>query len=354
MPALSPSQSHIFRTSYGTTWLAIQRMLITETLYRLISLLADGRFHTGPELGRHLGITRAAVWKALHQLPQMGLVLHAVSGRGYRLAEPVELLSVSNITQLLAAGKGSAPLRVQLFPVIDSTSDYLKEAADRGAASGSVCLSEYQTHGRGRRGRQWHSPFGSNIYLSVLWRFNAGMIRLGALSLAVAVALIRGFNEIGCEELGIKWPNDIVGEMGKLAGILVDVAGESGGPCHAVIGIGINYSMQRGEIDAIDQPWMQLRDFGVTLGRNAVVAVILRHLSEVLSVYEQQGFDPLRAEWAARDVLCDQEVNVVMPNSSCNGIARGIDPSGMLLVEHQGDMRRYAAGEVSLRRTQKK
>lgn len=322
---------------------------MSETLYALIEILADGRFHSGEALGKRLGISRSAVWKSLRQLPELGLELHPVSGRGYRLVEPIELLDKQSIVAQLDSTFSNAFSGLQLFSVIDSTSKYLKQLAEGGAPSGTVCLAEYQSDGRGRRGRHWHSPYGSNLYLSILWRFNDGMSRLGGLSLAVAVAIMRCLVALGGKNIGIKWPNDIVTREGKFAGILLDVAGESSGPCYAVIGIGLNYAMSVKVGRLIDQPWTQLRDIGVVVGRNELVARLLENLFEVIAVYEQHGFEPFRQEWQQWDMLCDQAVTVHMPNQSREGIARGIDALGMLQVEHQGKIHHYASGEVSLR-----
>ncbi len=323
---------------------------MAETLYALIAMLADGYFHSGEVLGKRLGISRAAVWKSLQQLPALGLELQAVNGRGYRLASPIELLDEKVITTLLNAEVAKSINDFHLFPAIDSTSKHLKQLAESGAPSATVCLAEYQSEGRGRRGRRWHSPYGSNIYLSLLWRFGDGMARLSGLSLAVAVALMRCFEQQGATGLGIKWPNDIVTEQGKLAGILLDVAGESSGPCHAVIGVGVNYSMSASVGAPIDQAWTQLQACGVSIGRNALVASLLTHLIGVISLYERQGFEPFRNEWQQWDILRDNAVALVMANDTYEGIARGIDESGMLLVEQQGQIHPYAAGDVTLRK----
>lgn len=323
---------------------------MSDTLFSLVSLLADGRFHSGEALGEQLGIGRSAVWKSLKQLSELGLELHAVNGRGYRLEAPIELLNEKAITSLLDANTRHALSALQLFNTIESTSKYLKQQAELGAAAGTVCLAEYQSAGRGRRGRHWHSPYGSNLYFSVLWRFNDGMTGLGGLSLAIAVAMMRSFNELGAKGAGIKWPNDIVTEQGKMAGILLDVAGESSGPCHAVMGIGVNYAMSSTIGSTIEQAWINLCDCGVSAGRNEVIACLLRHIFNVVMLYEQKGFEPFREEWLAHDVLRDRAVTVHMADKTCSGIARGIDQSGLLLVEQQGSIRHYAAGEVSLRK----
>jgi BirA family biotin operon repressor/biotin-[acetyl-CoA-carboxylase] ligase len=321
---------------------------MSETLYALIEMLANGRFHSGEALAKRLGIGRAAVWKSLQQVEALGLELHAVNGRGYRLASSIELLDELCIVEQLDGHSRNLLSTLRIFRSIDSTSKYLKQAAESGAPSGTVCLAEHQSAGRGRRGHRWHSPYGSNIYLSILWRFNDGMTHLGGLSLSVAVAMMRCLTDLGVSATGIKWPNDLVTDKGKLAGILLDVAGESSGPCYAVIGIGLNYEMSTTVGSAIDQDWAQLRDTGVSIGRNEVVARLLDNLFEVISLYQEQGFDPFRKEWLQWDILRDNEVTLTMANVAHHGIARGIDEFGMLLLEQQGKICHYAAGEVSL------
>jgi BirA family biotin operon repressor/biotin-[acetyl-CoA-carboxylase] ligase len=176
------------------------------------------------------------------------------------------------------------------------------------------------------------------------------MSRLGGLSLAVAVALMRCFNELGAREIGIKWPNDIITAEAKLAGILLEVAGESGGPCHAVIGIGVNYAMTPAIGKSIDQPWTNLRAVGVDARRNEVVAKLLNNIFDVLALYQRHGFEPFRQEWRRWDLLRDQAVTLHTANDSRDGFARGIDASGMLLVEHDDKTCQYASAEVSLRK----
>lgn len=326
---------------------------MTETLYALIARLADGDFHSGEALAKEVGVSRSAVWNALQQLPALGVELYAVHGRGYRLAVPLELLDEARIRAQLKKKSQQYLGLIEILPTVDSTSSYLKQAAAQGAPSGTVAFAEFQSAGRGRRGRSWHSPYGANLYLSLLWRFDEGMNRLGGLSLAAAVALMRCFTGLGASGLGIKWPNDIVAEEGKLAGILVDVAGESSGPCHAVIGIGINYAMPISGAETIDQPWTTLLQHSVNEGRNAVAAALLDHIIDMLLSYQQEGFEPFVSEWSNFDMLRDQAVTVHTATENVAGIARGIDQNGLLLVEQAGEQHSYAAGDVSLRRRYK-
>lgn len=322
---------------------------MSDRLHALINLLADGRFHSGEQLGKALGVSRAAIWKMLPRLEAMGIEVHAVSGKGYRLAHGFTPLERDAICAELDAGSLALLGKLELLVDTLSTNRYLLDAAMAGAPSGSVCFAEYQQGGRGRRGRQWHSPYGSNLYMSLLWRFGDGTARLGGLSLVVAIALMRCLNELGITGGGIKWPNDILVDGRKLAGILLDVAGESNGPCYVVIGVGLNYRMPDNAAAAIDQPWTDLLQCGLQHGRNRVAGRLLHHLLLVVREYQQEGLNAFRAEWERWDLVRDKEVLVHQGTEKLPGIARGIDESGLLLVEHQDGLRSHASGEVSLR-----
>lgn len=315
----------------------------------LIEQLADGHFHSGESLGQALGITRAAIWKMVPRLEQLGLEIYAVSGKGYRLSEPFEPLNSQAVLAALPEPTRVQPSSIEVLREVDSTNRYLLQAAVGGAASGAVCLAEYQNSGRGRRGRHWASPYGGNIYLSMLWRFSDGTARLGGLSLAVAVALMRLLQELGIADAGIKWPNDILVNGKKLAGILLDVAGESNGPCHVVIGVGMNFRMSTNQAATIDQPWVDLRQLGVEQGRNFVAGRLLHHLLFALATYQEQGLAAFIAEWRRWDLVRDKAITIYHGNEGKQGIARGVDETGLLLVEHGEELRRYASGEVSLR-----
>lgn len=316
--------------------------------YQLIEQLADGRFHSGEALGKALGVSRAAIWKMIPVLQELGLEVQAVSGRGYRLAVPFEPLERQALLAELTAESRPLLAGLELLHEVDSTNSHLMQAA-ASYPSASACLAEYQSAGRGRRGRRWLSPYGSNLYLSLLWRFQDGTSRLAGLSLAVAVALMRMLVEAGLQEVGIKWPNDILLQGKKLAGTLLDVAGEANGPCYVVIGIGINGRMSAQQAAEIDQPWSDLWRSGIDYRRNRLAGRLLHHLLLSLESYQQAGLEAFRREWQQWDLTHDREVAIHQGERVVTGIARGIDEAGLLRVEHQGAVHHYASGEVSLR-----
>lgn len=322
---------------------------MSPRIHSLIEQLSDGRFHSGEMLGHALGVSRAAVWKMIPRLEELGLEVYAVSGKGYRLAVPFEPLDQHTMLQQLSTDSRQHLAGIEVLRELDSTNRYLLQAAAGGADSGSICLAEYQYGGRGRRGRNWASPYGGNIYLSLLWRFNDGTARLGGLSLAVAVALMRLLQELGVEKAGIKWPNDILVEGRKLAGILSDVAGESNGPCHVVIGIGMNFRMSKNQAAMIEQPWTDLSRFGLKRGRSEIAGRLIHHLLLVLDSYQKQGLVAFIDEWRQWDLARDNPITICHGEKYREGVARGIDEQGMLLVEHSEGINKYASGEISLR-----
>jgi len=322
---------------------------MTDKCFDLITLLADGKFHSGQTIGNEMGISRAAVWKQIQCIEALGLDVHAVSGRGYRLARPLELLEEKVIRAQLDPESTQLLSRLEIHQQLVSSNTYLMQQAVGGSPSGFACFVEQQLAGRGRRGREWFSPYGSNLYLSLLWRFQDGASRLGGLSLAVAVAVMRALEAVGLTTGGLKWPNDILVENKKLAGILVEVAGESNGPCYAVIGIGLNVDMPEPETMVIDQAWTDLRQSGVRAGRNVVAGHLLNELVKAIPQYKESGLDGFHEEWDRWDRCAGKTVRITHGNEVHYGVARGIDERGLLLLKDEAGLHHYASGEVSLR-----
>ncbi|KRT60231.1 BirA family transcriptional regulator [endosymbiont of Ridgeia piscesae] len=321
------------------------------TRIRLLQLLADGRFHSGESLAVALGVSRAAIWKQVRQLRDaFGQDVHAVRGRGYRLARPLDLLDSERISAQFSDEIGVQISVIHLHQSLDSTNSWLMEQARKGAANGTVCLAEQQSAGRGRHGRRWISPYGSNVYLSLLWRFELAPMRLSGLSLAAGIAVLRTLRELGAVEAGLKWPNDILWQQKKLAGLLLEVSGESEGPAQVVLGVGLNTHMdEQGAV--IDQPWTDLRSIaGVRPHtRNELVASLIENLVRVANLYASEGLQPFMQEWHDADLMLGRQVVVRNARGAIQGQHRGIDENGALLLAVEGDIRSFHAGEVSLR-----
>lgn len=318
----------------------------------LIRLLADGDLHSGEVIARELGITRAGVWKAIARVRgHLGLRVEARRGQGYRLVTPLELLDAGNILGYLR-GEAYPPLaRLEIHDQIDSTNARLMALAQAGAPSAIACLAECQTAGRGRRGRTWVSPFGGNLYLSLLWRYPLGPAALGGASLAAGVAVARVLRDAGVGDLTLKWPNDLLWQGRKLGGLLLEVAGEAQGPSFLVAGLGVNLRMPSEQGARIDQPWIDLAAIlGDRLpGRNLLTARLIGALCLALEHYGHQGLGPFLSDWESFDGLRGEPVQLRLGERVIEGIHAGIASDGSLcLVTAQG-VQSYSAGEVTLR-----
>lgn len=318
------------------------------TRQRLLDLLADGQFHSGEALGSALQVSRGAVWKHLQALGALGLDVHRVPGRGYRLARPLERLSEARIRQALAPAIDHRLHALLLFDSIDSTNAQLLARKD-GPGAVVACLAEHQQAGRGRRGRNWVSPFGANLYFSLSWPFASLPPDFPALGLAVGVAARRALADIGVSHVQLKWPNDLYFNGAKLGGVLLEMRGEPPGACRVVVGIGINVAMPR-DTD-VGQAWTDLEQTtGGVPSRNALAAALITHLVEALEAFENDGFAPFRGEWQAADLLAGEPVDVTDGREQLQGTARGVAADGALELETPGGIRRIVAGDATLRR----
>lgn len=315
----------------------------------LIPLLADGQFHSGLDLGKRLGISRSAVWKRVSALKEVGISVDAVQGKGYRIPGGLDLLAAGVVQAALAANAQAAGLRVEVRDVVDSTNTLALEGLRAGKGRGQVYLAEFQTAGRGRRGKEWLSPYARNIYCSLVWTLEQGIAAAQGLSLAIGVALCSALRGMGVQGAGVKWPNDVQVNGSKICGVLVEVAGDIDGACALVIGFGVNVDMERVDASAIGQPWTDLRSQGCRQPRNEIAARCIRAVAEALHAYEQRGLANVLAAWPAHDVLTGRVVSVHIGERITSGLVRGIDRSGGLVVEVDGEARVFHAGEVSVR-----
>jgi len=325
------------------------------SLPELVSALADGKFHTGAELGRRFGVTRAAVWKALHKLEPLGLELHSVKGKGYRLKVPLALLDSGVLTDSLTAASRARLQELEVLPLVDSTNSHVLRRLQAGTLVLSpgcsyVCMAEMQNAGRGRRGRQWVSPFGHNLYMTLCREVMTGVASLDGLSLVVGIALVQSLKAAGLEGLGLKWPNDVLWRQRKLAGILIEITGDLSGVCQVVVGLGLNLKRDELAMAQIAQPWAALEELGFDLaGRNQLFGTILDFQIAAIERFLVSGFTGFSAEWAELDLGRGRWLEISSPSGAVVGLGRGVDAGGALLLETRHGIQRYQGGEVSLR-----
>ncbi|MEZ9522504.1 bifunctional biotin--[acetyl-CoA-carboxylase] ligase/biotin operon repressor BirA [Vibrio splendidus] len=315
-----------------------------STKLALLRCLADGEFHSGEDLGEMIGVSRAAISKHIKGIQEWGLDIYRVQGKGYKLASRLDMLDQEKLSAV------SRDASLELIPIIGSTNQHLLERTST-LESGSVCIAEYQAAGRGRRGREWVSPFGANLYLSMYWRLDAGMAAAMGLSLVVGVAVVEALEEMGVEGVKLKWPNDLYHNDKKLAGILVELSGQSGGAAHIVIGLGLNLSMDP-TTSGIGQPWTSLREvcYGKVPDRNQLAQALINAWNKSLADYELKGMSNFVERWNRLDNFLGRNVRLIIGPREIEGVVQGIDEQGAVLLKTENGVEGYIGGEISLRK----
>jgi BirA family biotin operon repressor/biotin-[acetyl-CoA-carboxylase] ligase len=256
------------------------------------------------------------------------------------VADIIAPLSVPAIAGAL--GGAACRFDIDLLAECGSTNAELLARAASGAASGTALATERQTAGRGRMGREWLAAPGDSLTFSLLWRFPDGT-DLRGLSLAVGVAVTRALQKLGAGGTALKWPNDVLRDGRKLAGILIELQSNTS----AVIGIGLNLRLPAAMPDAVRATAAAL---GCDIDPNLLLAALLTELLAVLDAFAVTGFAALREEWLARHAWTGRPVRVLMPHAApLEGICAGIASDGALLLETAAGVQRILSGDVSLR-----
>lgn len=324
----------------------------------LLQILADGHFHSGAEIGEALGVTRAAVWKAVRQLESYAVDVHSVKGKGYRLSEPLVLLDRQAIFDELEVSARSRLKALEVLFSVDSTNAWLLEQVRRQhswleAEGFAVCLAEMQQAGRGRRGRTWVSPLGHNLYFTMAQHFQGGALGLEGLSLVVGIAVVEALAGLGIRGLALKWPNDILCQGSKVAGILLEMNGDVSGECQVIIGVGLNIRCQVETMGAVEQAWTDLsRHYSHLPCRNRIAAALINSLVGHLDRFRSRGFTEFMPAWQMLDATHGKAVNVLTGSGATPvaGTAAGVTEQGALrIMSNAGEELVFNGGEVSLR-----
>lgn len=317
----------------------------------LLQSLDDAQPVSGSVLAARFGVSRAAVWKQIEALRANGAPIEAVAGSGYRLRGPLVLLDAEAIR---AAMPDPARRKLRSLDVhwqIDSTNSALNRRVQAGDPGPGACFAEIQSAGRGRRGRGWQLPLGGGLACSVWRRFDAGMASMAGLSLAAGIGVVHALERLGYQGIGLKWPNDLFHEGCKLGGILVELGGDALGPCHAIVGVGLNVRIDAVAGAGIDQPWTDLAsaDTGLPIDRNRIAAILLEHLLDALERFAQSSFAAFVDEYVRHDILRGKPVRVTGGRGECCGQAVGVDRQGALLLRTADGELQVDSGEVSVR-----
>lgn len=317
---------------------------INPNSIKVVNMLLDGHYHDGTTIGTKLGLSRNAVWKIIQKLLDYGIAIDSVKGKGYALIEPLILLQLDKIKKLLENDK----VELKLFERVTSTNDYLKQEMKTNSGI-TFCLAEQQTEGKGRLNREWHSPFGKNIYLSCRYPFQKDLSELAGLSLITSLAIVKALQSFGMgDQLYVKWPNDVLYGQNKLAGNLIEVQAETHGICNSVIGIGLNVNML--EAQAISQGWTSMRNIlGQYLDRNLIIATLINYLLDYLNTFNEHGFAYFAEDWMQADCLTNQAITISHVTGSVPGIMQGVNEQGHLLLRlANGQMRAFSTGDTSI------
>jgi BirA family biotin operon repressor/biotin-[acetyl-CoA-carboxylase] ligase len=306
----------------------------------LLAALSEHEFVSGQQLAERLGVSRATISNYVKGLQELGLGIFSVTGKGYRLETKLTFLDAEQIKQHTSG-------TVTVLAVVDSTNQVMRDTLPH-LKKGAVCVAEAQTAGRGRLGRKWQSPFGANLYISLLWQFDLGYQALDGLSLAVGVAVAETIETEFALPVQLKWPNDIYCSNKKMGGVLVEVEGQFSGTCSTIIGIGLNVTMS--ESTKIDQAWTDLStQLDKAVDRNKLLITLINRLREALERFEQQGFSPFIESWKQKNLYHQQDVKLVGVKHSEEGKCVGIDDRGGLLLDQNGVVKAFYGGEISVR-----
>ena len=321
------------------------------TRNKILQTLAGGEFISGTELGEVSGVSRTAVAKHIDGLRELGLDIFSVKGRGYKLAKPIDLLNHASIEYNYSKVQQVAyPGTCYIEPIIDSTNTFLKTKLAEGVLKdGDVCLAESQTAGRGRQGKTWVSPFASSIYMSIYRRFSGGYQTISGLSLVIGLAVADALDELGVKDVQLKWPNDIYVNMQKIAGILIEIEGAVGDEVDSIIGIGVNVSLPA-DVSGIDQAFTDCNTHTLApISRNELVALLLKFLNIHLDTFIVYGLVPFMDRWHSKDAFYHKAVKLLAGQSVIEGIGMGINETGAILLQVNGELQAFHGGEISVR-----
>jgi BirA family transcriptional regulator, biotin operon repressor / biotin---[acetyl-CoA-carboxylase] ligase len=318
---------------------------------QILAALATGQSLSGTRLAAEAGLTRAAIWKQIESLRHRGVPIESVGSAGYRLPWPIQMLDEPSIRAQLPAAMTRRMGALDVYWELDSTSSELQRRGIH-APDFSIVMAETQTAGRGRRGRTWLSPPGLNLYVSCLKRFDAGFASLSGLSLATGVIVLRALHALGIDGPQLKWPNDVLADGGKLAGILVELSGEYQGPCAAIVGIGLNLRLTSALREQAGQPVCDLASLadGAPPDRNRMAAALIASLIEGLDQFEREGFAAFIDEYAGHDALRGVPLRISGAVGDFDGVGAGIDARGALQVQTATGMQCIDSADVTVRR----
>lgn len=318
---------------------------------RILEIFRDreGGLVSGEEISGVLGISRTAVWKHIKSLRALGYSVVAVPSRGYRIVSSPDLLVPDDISSSIVVDRIGG--RIICLRETESTNIVAFRLAEEGAEEGTVVIADAQTQGKGRMGRRWESPAGTNLYCSVIVRPPISPMQAAQLTLCSVVAVARAVEKATTLIPSIKWPNDVLINGKKVAGLLNEMSAETDKVNFVILGIGININMTAEQFSAdLRHPATSLLlESGKKIDRRAVACSLLESLDELYSLFLSRGHQPIRDEWLSRTNVLNRRVSVSSHDTAVCGIVTGIDEYGALLLQcDDGRMEKILAGDVTI------
>ncbi|MGN1402458.1 MAG: biotin--[acetyl-CoA-carboxylase] ligase [Bacillus sp. (in: firmicutes)] len=310
---------------------------------------AGNGFISGQEIADLTGVSRTAVWKHIKELQEEGYQLEAVRKKGYRLISVPDRLSADSIrlgltTQIMGQS-------IHFSESTDSTQSIAKQLIARGINEGTVVVADEQTAGRGRMARQWISPKGSGIWMSLIIMPDIPLQQAPQLTLLTAVAAVRAIRVTTAAEPEIKWPNDLLLNGRKLAGILTEMQAEADGIHSVIIGLGLNVNQKTADFpDELQNIATSLyRETGQMYQREPIIAEFLKQFEELYGLYLQKGFLSIKALWESYASSIGNIITASTAREQITGKALGINDDGVLLLEDQaGKIHHIYSADISL------
>ncbi len=338
---------------------------------KILKMLRDAdEFISGQSICDALNVSRTAVWKYINQLKTEGYEIEAVSNKGYHIVQYPDIVTKEEIESQLVLKESETEniiKKVVFYDEVDSTNNVAKQAAEDGEESGTLFVTEHQTAGRGRRGKTWVSPAGSEIFMTLLLRPEINPAAAPMLTIIAAMAVAYALNDIvkyisnpivknisksGIPvECFIKWPNDIVMGNHKICGILTEMSAEPDWTNYVVIGIGINVNTEQFDDEVNGIATSIYRQTGVKVKRSTIIVHFIKHFSQMYTKFiETCDLSAFIEDYNTLLINCGRQVQIHENNCSYTALAQGIDKFGRLIVEKEdGQKTEIMAGEVSVR-----
>lgn len=325
---------------------------INKLIIPVLRILNDGDFQSLSSLADKLLSTLTIISNALDVIDNNGFAdITKVGNMGYKCDNPIVWLDICKIYQFC----GSTPVVVHIIDTVESTNAFLLNTTDDCKNTNdavTVVVAEFQFGGRGRLGRKWCTGVGDSLTFSMRWYFEYDASRLAGLSLVIGIAIIRVLKLFSVEYANLKWPNDVLFDFKKFAGVLVEIRSTAENSCLAIIGIGINFYLSDKIKASINQDQSITDLFAITgrkIDRNIFLGFLLTELYVILKDYEQNGFVAFKKEWLDYHCYDGKLVKLKLPDSTITqGIAAGINDDGSINLITSSGKESFNVGDVSI------